>query len=73
MADCGVASRRACEELILEGRVQVDNKVVRILGTKINPMTEEFPAGDPVPEADRERFEAVRAELGPRLDGLAVN
>lgn len=38
MADCGVASRRACEELILEGRVQVDNKVVRILGTKINPI-----------------------------------
>lgn len=38
MADCGVASRRACEELILQGRVQVDGKTIRILGTKINPI-----------------------------------
>lgn len=38
MADCGVASRRACEEIILEGRVKVDGKVVRQLGTKVNPI-----------------------------------
>ena len=38
MADCGVASRRACEELILAGRVRVDGKVERTLGTKINPI-----------------------------------
>lgn len=38
MAECGVASRRASEELILEGRVQVDGKIVRTLGTKINPI-----------------------------------
>jgi 23S rRNA pseudouridine2605 synthase len=38
MADCGVASRRACEALIAEGRVKVDGKVVRVQGVKINPI-----------------------------------
>lgn len=38
MADCGVASRRACEILIVDGRVKVNGKVVRILGTKIDPL-----------------------------------
>ena len=38
MADCGVASRRACEILIVDGRVKVNGKVVRTLGTKIDPL-----------------------------------
>jgi 23S rRNA pseudouridine2605 synthase len=38
MADCGVASRRACEALIEEGRVKVDGKIVRVQGVKINPI-----------------------------------
>ncbi len=33
----GVASRRKCEELIEEGLVEVNDKVVRELGTKVNP------------------------------------
>lgn len=37
LADSGVASRRACEKLILEGKVKVDGKVIRVLGTKIDP------------------------------------
>ena len=37
LADAGVASRRACEELIVSGRVLVNGKVVTKLGTKINP------------------------------------
>lgn len=37
MALSGVASRRKSEELILEGLVQVNNKVVTELGTKIDP------------------------------------
>jgi len=37
LADAGVASRRASEELILAGRVSVDGKTVRELGTKIDP------------------------------------
>ena len=33
----GVASRRKCEEYIVNGRVKVNGKVVFELGTKINP------------------------------------
>lgn len=36
MADCGVASRRKCEEIILSGRVKVNNSVVKKLGCKID-------------------------------------
>lgn len=41
MADCGVASRRKCEELILQGKVQVNGKVINELGTKVNPEKDE--------------------------------
>lgn len=37
MAVCGVASRRKSEEIIKEGRVKVNNKVVIEMGTKVDP------------------------------------
>lgn len=37
MAKCGVGSRRKCEEIIIEGRVKVDNEVQKELGSKIDP------------------------------------
>ena len=37
MADSGIASRRKCEELILQGKVHVNGKQITELGTKINP------------------------------------
>lgn len=37
LAECGIASRRKCEEYIEQGKVQVNGKVVTELGTKINP------------------------------------
>ena len=37
LAGAGIASRRKCEELILQGQVQVNNSVVTELGTKIDP------------------------------------
>ena len=36
LANSGMASRRKCEELILEGKVSVNGKVVQELGTKID-------------------------------------
>jgi 23S rRNA pseudouridine2605 synthase len=39
LARSGVASRRACEELMLEGEVTVDGEVVTRLGTKVDPLT----------------------------------
>jgi len=35
LASCGVASRRKCEEYILEGKVAVNGQVVQTLGTKV--------------------------------------
>ena len=37
LANSGVASRRKCEELILEGKVSVNGKVINELGIKIDP------------------------------------
>ena len=37
LAHAGVGSRRACEDVILQGRVTVDGKVVRELGTRVDP------------------------------------
>ena len=37
LAEAGIASRRKCEEYILQGKVKVNNKVVTELGTKIDP------------------------------------
>src|SRR6516162_7108176 len=48
LAHAGVGSRRHCEELILRGRVQVDGKVVRELGTKVEPTQEVCVDGQPL-------------------------
>lgn len=37
LADSGIASRRKCEELILQGKVRVNGTQINVLGTKINP------------------------------------
>ena len=39
LAHAGVASRRACEDLITAGRVEVNGQIVTTLGTRINPQT----------------------------------
>ena len=37
LAQCGLGSRRDCEELITEGRVEVDGKTASELGTTVDP------------------------------------
>ena len=39
LAQSGVASRRKCEELMLDGLVEVDGEIVTRLGTKVDPST----------------------------------
>jgi 23S rRNA pseudouridine2605 synthase len=39
LAMSGVASRRKCEELMLDGKVEVDGEIVTRLGTKVDPRT----------------------------------
>ncbi len=36
IARCGIASRRAAEEMILDGRIKVNKKIVTELGTKVD-------------------------------------
>src|SRR3954468_15730839 len=42
LARAGIASRRECEELVVEGRVEVDRKVVAELGTRVDPNTQDI-------------------------------
>jgi 23S rRNA pseudouridine2605 synthase len=42
LAAAGVASRRECEQLILEGRVEIDRKVVTELGTRVDPQKQDI-------------------------------
>lgn len=42
MAQAGVASRRQSEELILQGQVKVNGKVVTELGYKVNPVIDQI-------------------------------
>lgn len=42
LADCGIASRRKAEELILQGKVEVNGKVETQLGIKISPEKDEI-------------------------------
>lgn len=37
IADCGITSRRKAEELIKQGKIKVNGKVITELGTKISP------------------------------------
>ena len=37
LANCGIASRRKAEELIVNGKISINGKVVTELGTRINP------------------------------------
>ena len=40
LAHCGVASRRASEKIILDGRVEVNGQIVTELGTKVTDSDE---------------------------------
>jgi pseudouridine synthase len=51
LADAGVASRRASEQLILAGQVQVNGQPVRQLGSKVDPLHDRVTVdGKPVRE-----------------------
>jgi 23S rRNA pseudouridine2605 synthase len=41
LAEAGVASRRAAEQIILDGKVRVNGQFVRLLGTKVDPDRDE--------------------------------
>ncbi len=42
LSHCGVASRRAADELIVQGRVQINGKAVTELGTRVDPQKDKI-------------------------------
>jgi 23S rRNA pseudouridine2605 synthase len=64
LADAGVASRRAGEQFILDGRVTVNGDVVRQLGTKVDPLHDRVTVdGRPV-RAKRKLYLALHKPRG---------
>ncbi len=61
LAQAGIASRRAAEELIAEGRVSVDGQVVRQMGRRIDPTVAVV------------RVDGARVELRDGVVHLALN
>lgn len=54
LSAAGVAARRKCEELITAGRVSVNGKVAKVLGTKVDPDCDAVTVdGQAVAELDR--------------------
>lgn len=46
MAYCGIASRRKCESIILQGRVKVNGETIKSLGTKIDDKVDKITVDD---------------------------
>jgi hypothetical protein len=71
LAHAGVASRRACEELIRQGRVQVNGQVVTELGTKVDPNLDEISLdGTPISgagEGTSQRYHPISVAPGSRF------
>jgi 23S rRNA pseudouridine2605 synthase len=56
LADCGVASRRKCEEMIAAGRVAVGGAVITEMGARVLPGDEVTVDGKPVRPAERRAY-----------------
>ena len=56
MSECGVASRRKSEELILKGEVYVNGRQVTELGFKVSPKDEVIVSGKEISKEDKEYY-----------------
>ena len=55
LASAGVASRRKCEELILNGKIEVNGKIITELGTKIDPKKDEVKYNGKIVKSEEEK------------------
>jgi 23S rRNA pseudouridine2605 synthase len=63
LAAAGLASRRECEQFILEGRVQVDGEVITELGSRVDPQHQDiYVDGEPLPNTKRVYFAVNKPE-----------
>jgi len=64
LAQAGLGSRRACEELIREGRVTVDGRAA-VLGGSADPANEEIRVdGEPLPKPEASVYVALNKPVG---------
>ena len=56
LADNGIASRRKCEELILQGKVKVNGTIITELGTKIKPNVDKIEYNDKEIKSTKKEF-----------------
>jgi 23S rRNA pseudouridine2605 synthase len=64
LAEAGVGSRRKCEELILEGRVEVDGRVVSELGTRVDLTKQELRVDGDLLKRSKRLYYAVNKPTG---------
>jgi pseudouridine synthase len=64
LAQAGVASRRAAEKLIVDGRVAVNGETVRELGTKADPSDDIRVDGRRIRAAERKRYILLNKPAG---------
>jgi len=64
LAEAGVASRRAAEKLIMDGRVAVNGEVVRLLGTKTDPERDEVTVDGEAVHSRRKVYLALNKPRG---------
>jgi 23S rRNA pseudouridine2605 synthase len=64
LADAGVASRRASEQIILAGRVTINGNVARELGTKVDPDKDHVSVDGRALKAKRKLYLAVHKPKG---------
>lgn len=69
LAAAGYGSRRECEELILEGRVEIDRKVVEELGTRVDVDSQEVRVDGEVVRISKPRY----FMLNKPVDVLSTN
>lgn len=65
LAQAGVASRRAAEEMILAGRVRVNGKVITELGTKADPSEDRIEVdGKPITAVEKKVYYVLNKPVG---------
>lgn len=65
LAECGIASRRKCEEYILQGKIQVNGKTITKLGVKVNPEKDKITfEGKNVKQEERKVYILLNKPIG---------